>query len=170
MKLFNGQKLESLDDLLIEQLEDIRDAEQRLVEALPHMADAAGDPQLRDAFRHHLEETRHHVERLDQAFQMLSREPGSSTCDAMKGLVEEARDMVDAEGAAAVKDAALIAAAQRVEHDEIAAYGTVRSLARRLGRDDVASLLQTTLDEEHAADDTLNRLAESTVNPAAARA
>ncbi|HVW01208.1 MAG TPA: ferritin-like domain-containing protein [Planctomycetaceae bacterium] len=168
MGLFSIQ-LNSLEDLLLLQLEDLYDAERRLTEALPKMADAAHSPELQQAFRMHLQETEGHVRRLDQVFRDLDREPHRETCDAMKGLISEGSTMVSAEGDPAVKDAALIAAAQRVEHYEIAAYGTVRTLARHLGREEIADLLQQTLDEEGNADKILTEIAESSVNAQAGR-
>ncbi len=164
MKLFNSTKFESLQDLLIEQVEDLYDAEKRLCDALPKMADAATSPGLQSAFREHLGETRRHVERLERVFQMLDREPSRETCDAMKGLISEGEEMIEAKGDDHVRDAALIAAAQRVEHYEIAGYGTARSLATHVGRPDIADVLTQTLDEEKAADQTLTEIAESEVN------
>lgn len=170
MKIFNNAKFDTLEDLLVEQIEDLYDAENRLCDALPKMADAASSPELKNAFTKHLDETKGHVSRLDRVFDLLGRKPTRDTCDAMKGLISEGEDMIDAEGAPAVRDAALIAAAQRVEHYEMAGYGATRSLARQLGRDDVATILQQTLDEEGRADHTLTDIAETTVNPAAALA
>jgi ferritin-like metal-binding protein YciE len=170
MKLFNKTKFDTLDDLLVEQIEDLYDAEQRLTDTLPKMAEAASNSQLATAFRTHLEETRQHVNRLENVFQLLGKEPSRETCDAMKGLISEGEDMIDAEGSPEIRDAALIAAAQRVEHYEIAGYGSARTFASRVGRDDVAAILQQTLDEEKAADKKLTQIAESSVNPSAARA
>ncbi len=170
MQLFNNQKFDNLEDLLVEQVEDLYDAEKRLCDALPKMADAASDAKLASAFRHHLEETKQHVTRLERAFQMLERKPSRETCDAMKGLISEGEEMIDAKGSPEVRDAALIAAAQRVEHYEMAGYGTLRAFAQRLGRQDIASIFQKTLDEEKAADQKLNTIAESIVNPQAVRA
>jgi len=170
MKVFNSQKFDSLEDLLVEQIQDLYDAEQRLVKALPRMSEAANAPELETAFTEHLRETEGHVKRLESAFQKLGREPERETCDAMKGLISEGEDMIKTEGDPAVRDAALIAAAQRIEHYEIAGYGTAKTFAQRVGRDDVANLLQETLDEESAADQELTRLAEAAINPEAARA
>jgi len=164
MGLFTSKELDSLECLLIDQLQDVYDAEQRLTKALPKMANAASDIQLANSFRHHLSETEEHVRRLEQAFKLLDKDAKSKTCEAMKGLISEGEEVINAKGNDDVKDAALIAAAQRVEHYEIAAYGTIRSLARQLGHEDVAQLLQQTLEEEGAADHKLTDLAESRIN------
>jgi len=168
MSWFTSTHLNSLDDLLVDQLQDLYDAEQRLVDALPKMAEAANSQLLKDAFRQHLRETETHGQRLERAFQSLGKTAQSKTCDAMKGLVSEGQEMIDADGDPDVKDAALIAAAQRVEHYEIAAYGTARTFARRLGCQDVARQLEQTLEEEKATDEKLTQLAESTINEQAA--
>jgi ferritin-like metal-binding protein YciE len=159
-------KLNSLDDLFVQQLEDLYDAEQRLVDAIPKMTEATKNERLAQAFRDHHGETQGHVKRLERVFGMLGKDPKRGTCPAMKGLIEEAENMVKAKGDEATRDAALIAAAQRVEHYEIAGYGTARSLARQIGRDDAAELLQQTLDEEAAADKLLTQVAEESVNAA----
>ena len=171
MGLFSSStNFDSLESLLVEQLQDLYDAEQRLTKALPQMADAAHNPALKTAFTSHLHETQNQVARLERAFQSLGKPAKSKTCEAMKGLVEEGKEVIDAKGDPDVKDAALIAAAQRVEHYEMAGYGSARSFAQRLGKHDVAKLLQETLDEEGAADKKLTALAESNVNPKAQRA
>jgi len=164
MSWFSGTQLDSMDTLFRDQLEDLYDAEQRLVDALPNMAEAAFSPQLKQAFEHHLQETRNHVTRLERIFQSMGQESESKTCQAMKGLVKEGQEAIDAQGDPNVKDAALIAAAQRVEHYEIAAYGTARTFARRLHLDEAASLLEETLEEEKAADQKLTEVAESGIN------
>lgn len=169
MQLFNSEKFETLEDLFIEQIQDLYDAEKRLCDAIPQMAEAASDPILRDAFHAHAKETEGHVRRLERVFEMLDRKPDRDTCDAMKGLISEGKHMIKAEGPAEVRDAALIAAAQRVEHYEIAGYGAARNFARRIGRDDIADTLQRTLDEEGAADKKLTSIAEQAINPKAAR-
>jgi len=163
-------KLDNLENLLTQQLEDLYSAEEQLIEALPKMADAASSQELKSAFQTHLEETRHQKERLDRVFRMLGHQPMAETCEAMEGLIEEGQSIIDAEGDADVKDAALIAASQRVEHYEMAGYGCVRTFARRLGRQDAADLLQETLDEEANADKLLTHIAEGIVNPVAAQA
>ncbi len=164
MGLFSSLTLNSLSDLFLIQIQDLYDAEQRLTKALPKMATAASNPQLKNAFQSHLRETEQHVKRLEQVFQALGQNPERETCEAMKGLIAEGDEAIGASGDADVRDAALIAAAQRVEHYEMAGYGTVRTLARQLGREDLAEVLQETLDEEGACDKKLTALAESSVN------
>jgi len=158
--------VDSLKDLLIEELKDLYSAEKQLVRALPKMAKAADNAELKQGFLDHLEETRGHVQRLEQAFEALGSAAKAKTCEAMKGLIAEGEETMDLEGPAEVRDCALIGAAQRVEHYEIAAYGTVRAIAETIGEDDVATLLQATLDEEGATDKKLTEIAE-TVNEAA---
>lgn len=164
MGLFSNMELNSLKDLLINQLEDLYDAEHRLTEALPKMADAASSPELKNAFTTHLQQTKGHITRLDQAFRHLGHTPARETCQAMKGLVSEGAEAISAKGDSAVKDAALIAAAQRVEHYEMAGYGTTRTFAQRLGLGEVATLLQQTLNEEAQTDELLTRIAEQHIN------
>jgi ferritin-like metal-binding protein YciE len=164
MKLFTSTEFNSFQDLFVDQLEDLYDAEQRLTQALPKMADAANSSQLKQAFQQHLTETQGHVSRLETIFRQLAINPKRETCQAMKGLITEGEEMVDAKGDPTIKDAALIAAAQRVEHYEISGYGTARSFALRLGRTEAANLLQQTLEEEKAADQKLNQIAEGSVN------
>jgi ferritin-like metal-binding protein YciE len=164
MSFFFNKTIDSFDALLLDQLEDLYDAEQRLTKALPKMAEAAHDITLQSAFQNHLHETENHVARLEQIFGKLSQSPSSETCNAMKGLIEEGQKAIDAEANPEIKDAALIAAAQRVEHYEIAAYGTARAFAERLGRNDIARLLEETLAEEKAADLKLTDLAEHGIN------
>ena len=132
------------------------------------MADAASAPELKSAFLTHLAETKHQRQRLDEALQVLGKDAGSETCQAMKGLIEEGQEIIAGDGDPAAKDAALIGAAQKVEHYEIAGYGTARTFAEVLGEDDVADLLQTTLDEETATDERLTEIAESGLNEEAA--
>jgi ferritin-like metal-binding protein YciE len=162
-------KIETMEDLFVEQIEDLYDAEQRLVKALPKMAEASTSPELRHAFESHLDETRGHVTRLEQVFLALRKKPKSQTCDAMKGLIEEGEDMISNTDQSPVRDAGLIAAANRVEHYEIAAYGTVRTLAKALGVNEAVGLLDATLTEEKKADEKLTRLAETSVNRDALR-
>jgi ferritin-like metal-binding protein YciE len=170
MKLFSTE-LNSLQDLFVNQLEDLYDAEQRLTKALPKMAQASNSSQLRQAFQAHLTETEGHVSRLESIFTQIGAEPKRETCEAMKGLIAEGEEMISAKGDPDVKDAALIAAAQRVEHYEISGYGTARTFALRLGLNDAANTLQQTLKEEAAADEKLTRIAEGSVNvQASARA
>jgi ferritin-like metal-binding protein YciE len=161
-------KLESIKDLLIAELRDLHDAEEQLVEALPKMAEAASSTELKNAFNHHLEETRKHVTRLDEVFKSLAEKGGGETCEAMKGLVKEGEEFIKAKGQPDVR-AGLIGAAQRVEHYEMAGYGTARTLAKRLGLNDIAETLQKTLEEERAADEKLTTVAESDVNLTATR-
>ncbi len=170
MGLFSSLKFDSLESLFHEQLQDLYDAEQRLTQALPKMAEAAHSPTLKAAFQHHLRETQNQVTRLERVFQMMNWPAKSQTCYAMKGLVEEGQEMISATGNPDVKDAALIAAAQRVEHYEMAGYGSARAFAQRLGRRDAVQLLQETLNEEEAADKKLTQIAEQSVNPQAAMA
>src|SRR3954471_9773959 len=171
MALFTASpKLDSFESLFEEQLQDLYDAEQRLTKALPKMAQASNNSSLKSAFQEHLRQTQNHVSRLEQVFKMLGKSAQSKTCEAMKGLVEEGDEMVSAKGDPNVKDAALIAAAQRVEHYEIAGYGTARTFARRLGKQEAVRLLQETLDEEGATDKKLTQLAEPTINVQATKA
>ncbi|HTD13658.1 MAG TPA: ferritin-like domain-containing protein [Chthoniobacterales bacterium] len=162
-------KLESVKDLLIAELRDLHNAEEQLVEALPKMAEAASSRELKNAFTHHLEETRQHVTRLDGVFKSLNEKASGETCQAMEGLVKEGEEMIHAKGEPDVRDAGLIGAAQRVEHYEMAGYGTARTLAKRLGLQDIAQTLQKTLEEEAAADEKLTAVAEGNVNPTATK-
>jgi ferritin-like metal-binding protein YciE len=157
---------ESLKKLLIEELQDLYHAEKQLVKALPKMAKAAQSDDLKAGITDHLEETKGHVERLERAFALLDEKPKAKVCPAMKGLIEEGAEALEEKDASAVRDAQIIGSAQRIEHYEMAAYGTVRSLAETLGEDEVAELLQTTLDEEGEADKKLTGLAAD-VNEAA---
>lgn len=162
--------LDNLSDLLIAQLEDLYSAESQLVDALPKMEQAAHAGELKMAFRNHLAETRRQKERLERAFELLGHEAREHTCEAMQGLISEGEEIIAAEGDPEVKDAALIAAAQRVEHYEMAGYGCVRTFAHRLGRHEVGELLQETLNEEANADKLLTEIAQRSVNLQAARA
>lgn len=157
-------KLESLKDLYLEQLKDLYSAETQLLDALPKMADGASAPDLKKAFSEHLRQTQEHVRRLERIFETLAESPKGHTCEGMKGLIREGEQMLRMEGEPAVLDAGLIAAAQRVEHYEIAGYGTVRTYAELLGHDGQVALLERTLDEEEQTDELLTRLAESHVN------
>jgi ferritin-like metal-binding protein YciE len=170
MALFTTTELNSFQDLFVYEIEDLYDAENRLTKALPKMADAATSSQLKQAIEQHLTETQGHVSRLETIFREMNMEPKRETCEAMKGLISEGEEVVEAKGDPDVKDAAIIAAAQRVEHYEISGYGTARSFAQRLGMTQAANLLQQTLDEEAAADKKLNEIAESAVNRQAAAA
>ncbi|HTW11662.1 MAG TPA: ferritin-like domain-containing protein [Solirubrobacteraceae bacterium] len=150
--------LSTLNDVFVEQIEDLYSAETQLVEALPKIAGAASDQQLQEAIKTHLEETRGHVQRLDQIKKDLGI-TGSQKCKGMEGLLAEGEEVIGEPGGGASKDAAIIAAAQRVEHYEIAAYGTARTLASELGYDDAKKLLNETLDEESHADQLLTKIA-----------
>jgi ferritin-like metal-binding protein YciE len=162
MGLFSLPTFDSLDALLLLEVERLYDAEQRLTKALPRMAEAASCKHLVSAFNHHLRETERHVARLEIIFHMQGMTPQTATSEAMKGLIADAFEVIDAEGEPEIKDAALIAAAQRVEHFEIAAYGSAHTFARQLGYDEVARILHEILDEEVAADRKLTEIAIQT--------
>jgi ferritin-like metal-binding protein YciE len=157
-------KLKTLEDLLHHELQDLYSAETQLLKALPKMAKAADNEDLRAAFEEHLEQTQTHVERLEECGEILEKKLTGHTCKAMKGLIEEGQDLIDEDAEPSVKDAGLIGAAQRVEHYEIAGYGTARTLAQQLGQDEIAELLEETLDEEKETDEKLTELAESRIN------
>ncbi|MDU0369069.1 ferritin-like domain-containing protein [Hymenobacter endophyticus] len=157
-------KLETLDDLLEMQLEDLYSAEKQLVKALPKMAAKANDPQLRQGFETHLQETENHVARLEQIGEALDISLGGHTCKAMEGLIAEGQETMSERATDEVMDAALIAAAQRVEHYEISGYGTAAHYAERLGHSEAAALLRQTLAEEQNTDTKLNTLAKSYIN------
>jgi ferritin-like metal-binding protein YciE len=152
-------ELRSLNDVLMEQLADLHSAETQLVKALPRVAGAATDPKLREAFEQHLEETKGHVRRLEDVFSTLNVGVQDEHCKGMEGLLKEGEEIVSTPGDSSAKDAALIAAAQRVEHYEIAAYGTARTLAKELGHGEAVDLLDETLDEESKADALLTKIA-----------
>jgi ferritin-like metal-binding protein YciE len=162
-------KLESLHDLYMSELKDLYSAEDQILKALPKMIEKAESPQLRDALESHLEETRGHVSRLEQVFEMHGEEAKKLKCKGMQGVLEEGDEMVGKDATPAVRDAAIISACQRVEHYEIAAYGTVRTYAEQMGQQRAADVLQETLDEELAADETLTEIANSRVNIEATR-
>ena len=162
-------KIESLRDLYVEQLHDLYSAETQLVEALPKMAKAASTPQLQNAFQEHLTQTKMHVQRIERIFQRLGSKPKDQTCKGMEGLIKEGSEMIKMKGEPAAIDAGLIAAAQRVEHYEIAGYGCVHTYAQQLGEQQDAQLLQQTLDEEGQTDKKLTQLAEQLINLEAVR-
>jgi ferritin-like metal-binding protein YciE len=162
--------VKSVNDLLLEELRDIYHAEKQLVKALPKMAKKAKSDKLRQAVEHHLEETKGQVDRLEQAFQKLEVPTRGKRCEAMEGLIEEAEGAMEEITTPEVLDAAMIAAAQKVEHYEIASYGSARALAEALGHTEVARLLEQTLDEEKQADQKLNDIALSEVNRTALQA
>jgi ferritin-like metal-binding protein YciE len=154
-------KLNSLHDLLVEELRDLYSAENMLLKALPRMAKAASSEELQAAFEEHLTQTEEQVRRLDRIFKQLGAKAKGKKCKAMEGLIEEGKEIMEQDGDEAVLDAAMIGAAQKVEHYEIASYGTARTFAQILGLDDVADLLQETLDEEADTDKRLTEIAES---------
>jgi ferritin-like metal-binding protein YciE len=156
-------ELNTLRDLYMEQLRDVFNAEKQLVKALPKMAKASTNPQLKKAFETHLKQTEGHVTRLEQIFKSLDMALRGKKCKAMEGLIEEGSEMMEEDAESDVMDAGLIAAAQRVEHYEIASYGTLRTYAQQLGQKDHVRLLQQTLDEEGEADKLLSQIAESAV-------
>jgi ferritin-like metal-binding protein YciE len=154
------ESLENLNDLFVHELRDLYDAEQQLTKAIPLLASAATSEQLRQAFEEHLEVTKEQTRRLEKIFQNLGESAEGKPCKAMAGLVAEARETLDTDADPDVLDAALIVAAQKVEHYEIAGYGSVRTFARVLNYSDAARLLETTLKEESQTDERLTRLAE----------
>ena len=162
--------MDSLKDLYVEELKDLYSAENQLLKALPRLARKASSPDLKAAFEEHLGQTEGQVNRLEKIFKRLGEKPTGKTCKAMKGLVEEGKEIIEEDGDDSVLDAALIGAAQKVEHYEIASYGTARTFASMLGEEDAMELLQETLDEEAATDKKLTALAESLVNPEANQA
>ena len=167
-------QLQSLQDVFTHELQDLYDAENQLLQALPKLAQAASNQELREAFEHHLDETRDHVQRLEEIFGQLGISGSGETCEAMRGLIKEGEKTIAIDGDPTAKDAALIASAQRVEHYEIAAYGTARTLADELDHNDAQDLLDQTLDEEATADKLLTKIAtggmlKTGVNEQAAR-
>ena len=162
-------KLNTLQKLYTDELRDLYNAENQLLKALPKMAKAASSEELKEAFEQHLEQTKSHVKRLEQVFEELDEKPKGKTCRAMKGLIQEGSEVLEEDGENSVRDAGIIVAAQKVEHYEIAGYGSVRTFAHLLGQNKAAELLQATLDEESETNEVLNRLAESVINPEAVR-
>lgn len=157
-------KMQNLQDLLLDQVRDLYDAEKQLVKALPKMAEAASSPQLKRAFEDHWQQTRGHVTRLEEVFKHLSHSPKAKSCKAMEGLVEEGEELIGAKAEPEVRDAGLIAAAQKVEHYEIAGYGCLFTWADQLSLGEVKRLLGETLEEEKQADHLLNQIAEQQIN------
>lgn len=157
-------KIQTLHDALVHELQDLYSAETQLTKALPKMAKAATHEELSAAFEEHLEQTKGHVERLEKAFGLLEAAKGREKCKGMEGLIEEGKKAIEEDMPGEVRDAILIGAAQRVEHYEIAGYGTARAFAEKLGLDEVAALLQDTLDEEAETDERLTDLASSIIN------
>ncbi|QQP91662.1 ferritin-like domain-containing protein [Skermanella sp. TT6] len=161
---------QALKALLIEELQDTYSAETQITQALPKMADAASSQELKQAFQTHLQETQGQVKRLEQVFKILQADPGGNTCEATQGLIEEAEEVMSQGHPPEVLDVALVMAAQKVEHYEIASYGALRTLAETCGMTDVANLLEQTLNEEKATDQKLNQLAEGGINQRAFKA
>lgn len=159
--------MESLDELLHDELKDIYDAEKQLTKALPKMTKKATNEDLKQAFEEHLQQTEQHIERLDQVFEQLDLPARGKKCEGMRGLIQEGQDMMSEADDDATRDALMIAAAQKVEHYEIASYGTARTWANLLGKSEVAALLEETLEEEKETDQRLTSIAESMVNPEA---
>jgi ferritin-like metal-binding protein YciE len=159
-----AEETNPLEELLIDELKDLYSAENQIIKALPKMAKAANSPDLRRAFERHLEETRNHVERLDQIGEQLETKMTGKKCHGMEGLIEEGKEIMSADLDDNALDAGLIGAAQKVEHYEIAAYGTARAHAELLGYTKIARLLQQTLNEEGATDKKLTQLAENIIN------
>jgi ferritin-like metal-binding protein YciE len=160
-------KLDTLEKPYVSELRDLYDAENQLLKALPKMAKAASSKELKDGFEKHLEQTKGHVSRLEQIFDELDENPKGKTCQAMKGLIKEGSEILKKDSEESILDAGIIVAAQKVEHYEIAGYGSVRTFAHLLGQNEAAELLQTTLDEESETNEILNQLAGSVVNPEA---
>jgi ferritin-like metal-binding protein YciE len=165
-----SEKMESLHDLFLKELSDIHDAENQVMKALPKLAKAASSTQLQRAFEHHLEETRSQIGRLDEVFAHLGEEPEGKKCKGMQGLIDEGGEILKMKGDEATRDAALIAAAQKVEHYEIASYGTVATFAKMLGDMEAARILGEILSQEKETDQKLTRLAESRINVEATEA
>lgn len=159
--------METLNDLFEDQIKDLYSAENMLLKALPKMAKKAASPQLKKGFEAHYKQTQEHVSRLQEIASMWEFKPTGKKCKAMEGLIEEGKEVIEEDGDDNVIDAALIAAAQRVEHYEISAYGSARALAKQLGCNETSTLLQTTLDEESATDKLLTKLSEGTILKAA---
>ncbi|MFC6997189.1 YciE/YciF ferroxidase family protein [Rufibacter roseus] len=157
-------KLKSLDDLLEHQLKDLYSAEKQLIDALPKMARNTEDAKLKKAFENHLEETKEHKARLEKVCEILGISPGRMKCKAMEGLIEEGQEAIDEKATPEVRDANLIASAQRIEHYEIAGYGTAAHFAERLGHKEAAEILGQTLSEEKKTDTLLNKLAKNSIN------
>jgi ferritin-like metal-binding protein YciE len=159
-----GPRMQSLRDLFVEEIKDLYSAEQQITKSLPKMAKAAASPDLKQAFTEHLEQTQGHIQRLEQIFEACGVSGKGKKCEGMEGLLKEGAEMVGVKATPGVKDAGLIGAAQRVEHYEIAAYGTARAFAKHLGDHDSAKLLQETLAEEGETDKKLTKIAERHIN------
>jgi ferritin-like metal-binding protein YciE len=165
---FFSKDIKTMDDLFVHTLRDMYYAEKQIVQALPEMIEKASDPQLKQGFQTHLQETQNQVKRLERVFQLHGKEPKGVDCPAIDGIIEEAEDVAGEVADKSVLDAALIAAAQAVEHYEVSRYGSLVAWAKQLGRNDCAALLQQSLDEEKATDKKLTAMAESRINRKAA--
>jgi ferritin-like metal-binding protein YciE len=152
--------VDTIDKLFVEELKDLYSVENQITKALPKLIKASSSNELRSAFEHHLKETEGHVQRLEQAFEILGSSPKGKTCNGMKGVLSEGSEMLQEAAEGSVRDAALISAAQRVEHYEMAAYGTVRSYADQLGQPQISEILEKTLEEEKAADKKLTEISQ----------
>lgn len=157
-------KIQSLQDLMLDVMKDTYDAEHQITQALPQMAEAASSRELKQAFEQHLRQTEKQIQQLEQAFEMIGQRPSRKACEAMKGLVKEGQQLIEEGGEKEVLDAGLIAAAQKVEHYEIAAYGTLRTWAQQLGMDDAAKIFDKIAQEEGDTDQKLTKLAETKIN------
>ena len=157
-------QLNSMQDLAVYKLQAIYDAENQALQAYPQIMNAVSSPELKQGLQQHMEQTRQQVQRLEQIFQQLGTQPGGQPCTSMQGLIQEAQQLIQQGGAPEVLDAAIIGAAQAIEHHEIAAYGTARTIAQQLGMQEAAQLLEQTLDEEKQTDAQLTQLAEQSVN------
>jgi ferritin-like metal-binding protein YciE len=160
--------MKSLDDLFLHTLKDIYHAEKQILKALPKMAKKADSPELAKAFQNHLKETEGQVQRLEKVFALLGKKPAGKTCEAIKGLIEEGKEVIEEAEDADVRDAGMIGASQAIEHYEIARYGTLVAWAKQLKMNEAAKLLQQTLDQEYQADRLLSKLAEGGLNREAA--
>ncbi len=160
MALFS-MNVENLQQLFVEQLRDLYDGEQQITEALPKLIGKASNPQLKSALQEHLQITKGQISRLEQIFQSLNEKPSGETCKGMKGVIKEGDDLVSKANDPSVRDASIITSAQRVEHYEIAGYGTVKTYARQLGKQEFSRILDQILEEEKEADQKLTQIAES---------
>lgn len=162
------ENINSLDDLLLHEVQDMYHAEKQLVKTLPDVIEQAASPELKSAIEEHLQQTKGHVKRLERIFEMLGHEPKTTKCKGMKGILDEGDSLMGEKGSSETLDAAIIMSAQKVEHYEIAAYGSLATWADMLGRQDIKQLLGQTLDEEKAADEKLTELAKAGLNQRAA--
>jgi ferritin-like metal-binding protein YciE len=163
-------KIQTLDDLFLVQIKDLYDAEKQLVKALPKMAKAASSQQLKQGFQEHLEQTKGHLSRLEQIFDQLGQKASGTKCEGMAGMIDEGEEIVDEVEPSPLRDAGLIGAAQKVEHYEIAGYGTLKTFAQMLGHQQAVMLLEQTLNEEKQTGQRLTQLAESMINEKAIQA